>query len=74
MSKVESTKKIISIDGKLKVETAEEKKRNTIITLNESAKSGKILTGQISGVERLGKKGPAIAVIYMNDYNMYAIY
>lgn len=70
MSKVESTKKIISIDGKLKVETAEEKKRNTIITLNESAKSGKILTGQISGVERLGKKGPAIAVIYMNDYKI----
>lgn len=70
MSKAENNKKIISIDGKLKVETAEEKKKNTIITLNESAKSGKILTGQISGVERLGKKGPAIAVIYMNDYKI----
>lgn len=63
-------KKIISIDGKLKVETQEEKKRNTLITLNESLKSGKVLTGTISGVERLGKKGPAIAVIYMNDYKI----
>lgn len=70
MSKTENTQKIISIDGKLKVETAEEKKKNTLITLNESLKSGKILTGTISGVEKLGKKGPSIAVIYMNDYKI----
>lgn len=70
MGKIENTQKIISIDGKLKVETAEEKKRNTLITLNESLKSGKILTGTISGVEKLGKKGPSIAVIYMNDYKV----
>lgn len=63
-------KKIISIDGKLKVETTEEKKKNTLITLNESCKSGKILTGTISGVEKVGKKGPSIAVIYMNDYKI----
>jgi ribosomal protein S1 len=64
------TKKIISIDGELQVKTAEQKKRDTLITLNESCKSGKILTGTISGVEKLGKKGPSIAVIYMNDYKI----
>lgn len=63
--------KIISIDGKLKVETKEEKKKNTLITLNESFKSGKILTGKITGVEKLSKKnGPAIAVIWMDDYKV----
>lgn len=72
MSEVKNIKssKIISIDGTLQVETPDEKKRNTLITLNESMKSGKILTGTISGVEKLSKKGPVIAVIYMNDYKI----
>lgn len=74
MSEVKKEKKvpekIISVDGKLKTKPQDEKKKNTLITLNESLKSGKILTGTISGVEKLGKKGPSIAIIYVNNYKV----
>lgn len=65
-----STNRIVSIDGKLKVKTAEELKKEALITLSESCKSGKILTGVITGVEKLGKNGPSIAVIFLNDYKI----
>jgi len=64
------TNKIVSIDGKLQVKTEEEKKQEALLTLTESVKTGKILTGTITGVERLGKKGPAIAVVFLNDYKI----
>lgn len=64
------TNKIVSIDGSLKVKTQEEQKQDALLTLTESAQSGKILTGKIAGVERLGKKGPSIAVIFLNDYKI----
>lgn len=63
-------KKIISIDGKLKATTMDDKRQNMLITLNESLKAGKILTGSISGVERVGKNGPSVAVLYMEDYKV----
>lgn len=64
------SKKIISIDGSLKVKTEEQKKEEALLTITESYKTGKVLTGTITGVERLGKKGPSIAVILMNDYKI----
>lgn len=65
-----SKNKVVSIDGNLQVKTEEEKKHEALLTLTESCKSGKVLTGTISGVEKLGKNGPAIAVIFMSDYKI----
>lgn len=62
--------KIISIDGKLKVSTDEDKRKNALITLNESLKAGKILTGNITGVEKVGKSGPSVAVLYVEDFKV----
>lgn len=67
---VSNTQKIISIDGKLKVDTEEDKRKNALITLNESLKAGKILTGNITGVEKVGKAGPSVAVLYVEDFKV----
>lgn len=62
--------KIISIDGQLKVKTREEKKKDMMIELMASCNCGKILTGTIAGVEKIGKKGPSVAVVFMDDYKI----
>ena len=66
----ESGKKIISIDGKLKVDTDEDRRKNALISLNESFKGGKILTGHVTGVEKVGKNGPSVAVLYVEDFKI----
>lgn len=63
-------KKIISIDGKLKVDTEEDRRRNALLLLNESLKGGKILTGNITGVEKVGRNGPSVAVLYVEDFKI----
>lgn len=68
--KAADSRKIISIDGKLKVDTDEDKRRKALLTLNESYKAGKILTGHITGVEKVGKNGPSVAVLYVEDFKV----
>lgn len=65
-------KRIISIDGQLKVSTDADKKKEALLSLTESQKVGKILTGHISGVEKVGRGDDAIsvAVLYMDDYKI----
>lgn len=46
-----SGKKIISIDGKLQAKTKDSANEEALITLTESLKGGKVLTGKIAGVE-----------------------
>lgn len=67
---LESGKRIISIDGKLKVDTNDDRKQEALISLNESLKAGKIMTGNIAGVERVGKNGPSVAVLYLEDFKV----
>ena len=64
----ENGKKIISIDGKLKVDTDEDKRKKALLSLTESFKAGKILTGHVTGVEKVGKNGPSVAVLYVDDF------
>lgn len=66
----ENNKRIISIDGKLKVDTDEDRRKNALLSLNESLKGGKILTGHVTGVEKVGKNGPSVAVLYMEDFKI----
>ena len=68
--KAADSRKIISIDGKLKVDTDEDKRKKALLTLNESYKAGKILTGHITGVEKVGKNGPSVAVLYVEDFKV----
>lgn len=62
--------KIFSIDGQLQVDTEEEKRKKALLTLTESLKSGKPLTGHVSGVEKIGKNGPSVAVLYLEDFKI----
>jgi len=63
-------KDVLSIDGKLKVKTPADKKQDTLNLLTSSMESGKILTGMISGVERLKKNGPSVAIVWINDFKV----
>ena len=65
-----SGKKIISISGEVKAKTNEEKAAETRQILNESFKSGRILSGEVKGVERVGKNTPAVAVLYYDDFKV----
>ncbi len=62
--------KIISIDGKLKMDTEEEKRKKNLLTLKESLKSKKIITKEIHGVEKIGKDGLSVAVIWLGDFKI----
>ena len=48
---------VLSIDGRLGVETEADKARNSLLDLVESLKSRRILTGTVEGIER-GGAGP----------------
>lgn len=63
-------KRIISIDGNLKVATNDAKRREALIALTESQKAGKIMTGNVQGVEKVGKGGMSVAVLYLEDFKI----
>lgn len=63
-------KRIISIDGNLKVATNDARRREALIALTESQKAGKIMTGNIQGVEKVGKGGMSVAVLYLEDFKI----
>lgn len=65
-----NTSKIISIDGKLKVDTDDSLRKKALVLLNGSFKGGKILTGKISGIETLEPNGPCVAIIYVDDFKV----
>lgn len=64
-----SGKKIISIDGSKRVKTAAEKNNEARLKLTESIKTGKILKGEVKGVERINND-VSVAVLYYNDYKV----
>lgn len=56
-SKTPRPSPVLSIDGRLGVETEADKARNSLLDLVESLKSRRILTGTVEGIER-GGAGP----------------
>lgn len=60
---------VLSIDGRLGVETEADKARNSLLDLVESLKSRRILTGTVEGIER-GERDPehCRAVLYHGDF------
>lgn len=62
---------VLSIDGRLGVETEADKARNSLLDLVESLKSRRILTGTVEGIER-GERDPAHcrAVLYHGDFKV----
>lgn len=63
-------KKVISIDGKLQVETDESRRKKSSVMFNGSMKGNKILTGKISGIETVEPDGPCVAIIYVGDFKV----
>ena len=62
---------VISIDGRLGVETDAEKARNALLDLVESLKTRRILTGTIQGVEHpADNPARTIAVLYHGDFKI----
>ena len=59
-----SGKKIISIDGQLKAKTEDAVNEESLITLTESLKGGKVLTGKIAGVEG------ELAILWVGNYKV----
>lgn len=66
----ESGKRIISIDGNLRVDTDDDRRKQALLSLTESQKIGKIMTGNIQGVEKVGKGGLSVAVLYLDDFKI----
>lgn len=64
-----SGKKIISIDGSKRAKTSAEKNAEARLKLTESLKSGKILHGEVKGVERINND-VSVAVLHCNDYKV----
>lgn len=62
---------VLSIDGRLGVETEADKALNSLLDLVESLKSRRILTGTVEGIER-GERDPAHcrAVLYHGDFKV----
>ena len=62
---------VLSIDGRLGVETEADKARNSLLDLVESLKSRRILTGTVEGIER-GERDPerCRAVLYHGDFKV----
>lgn len=62
---------VLSIDGRLGVETEADKARNSLLDLVESLKSRRILTGTVEGIER-EERAPAHcrAVLYHGDFKV----
>ena len=70
-SKTPRPSPILSIDGRLGVETEADKARNSLLDLVESLKSRRILTGTVEGIER-GEQDPehCRAVLYHGDFKV----
>lgn len=65
------TNAVVSIDGRLGVETDVEKARNALLDLVESLKTKRILTGTIQGVEHpVDNPSRTIAVLYHGDFKI----
>lgn len=62
--------RILSIDDRPIVETAEDKAKNDLLDLLESFKTGRILSGVIQGVERPETGGEARAVVYHGEFKV----
>lgn len=62
---------VLSIDGRLGLETEADKARNSLLDLVESLKSRRILTGTVEGIER-GERDPehCRAVLYHGDFKV----
>ena len=70
-NKISRPSPVLSIDGRLGVETEADKARNTLLDLVESLKSRRILTGTVEGIER-GERDPehCRAVLYHGDFKV----
>ena len=70
-SKIPRPSPVLSIDGRLGVETEADKARNNLLDLVESLKSRRILTGTVEGIER-GERDPerCRAVLYHGDFKV----
>ena len=70
-SKTPRPSPVLSIDGRLGVETEADKARNSLLDLVESLKSRRILTGTVEGIER-GERDPehCRAVLYHGDFKV----
>lgn len=70
-SKTPRPSPVLSIDGRLGVETEADKARNSLLDLVESLKSRRILTGTVEGIER-GERNPehCRAVLYHGDFKV----
>ena len=65
------TNAVVSIDGRLGVETDAEKARNALLDLVESLKTRRVLTGTIQGVEHpVDNPSRTIAVLYHGDFKI----
>lgn len=61
--------KLITIDGASSVRTKEQKRRETLIKLNESLKAKKPIKGVVKGVEKLNST-TSVAVVYVDDFKV----
>lgn len=70
-SSTRPTMNVLSIDGRLAVETDADKAKNDLLDLIESMKTKRILTGTIQGVERPeDNPNRSLAVIYHGDFKI----
>ena len=70
-NKISRPSPVLSIDGRLGVETEADKARNNLLDLVESLKSRRILTGTVEGIER-GEREPEHCreVLYHGDFKV----
>ena len=70
-SRIPRPSPVLSIDGRLGVETEADKALNSLLDLVESLKSRRILTGTVEGIER-GERDPehCRAVLYHRDFKV----
>lgn len=61
---------VVSIDGRLGVETEADKARDAMLDLVESLKTRRILSGTVQGIERPGGSAGPVAVIYHGDFKV----
>lgn len=61
---------VISIDGRLSVETEADKAHDAMLDLVESLKTRRILSGTVQGIERPGDGTDSVAVIYHGDFKV----
>lgn len=59
--------RIISIDGTLKAETPDRKRKEELLKFTESKKAKKVLTGVVDGIETLNSGDVTIALACVND-------